>query len=239
MRGQIVEFERLDVGERPSLCQAGSARHGGVRSEVEKDLVGRECARSPAIHAHFERLWRHKAPLPHDQFGAARFVVFQVLGDLTFNHLALAAAHHRHIDHDRTGHRAELRRVTRQMRHLGTANFILARHAGDVRTRAADPPPFYDGSALTRSRHMPSDQLAAGAAARGLGHQSVPLAACIFLHLRVCCIRQRTKVGERHWNARRQLRRGLRSVRYAAAPCEMVAEVAEKPDDFIGNLRGG
>ena len=29
----------------------------------------------------------------------------------------------------------------------------------------------------------------------------------------------------------------LGSVRYAAAPCEMVG--AEKPDDFIGDLRGG
>src|ERR1700730_16960418 len=59
MRGQIIELERLDVSKRQGFCQAGSAGNGGLRSDVEKDLVGRECARSGAVCAHFKRLRRY------------------------------------------------------------------------------------------------------------------------------------------------------------------------------------
>ena len=64
MPGQIVELERVDMGERADLCQAGNARNGGVRPEVEKYLFGRDRARSSAMHAHFERFRCHKAPAP-------------------------------------------------------------------------------------------------------------------------------------------------------------------------------
>ena len=180
--------------------------------------------------------------------GSARFVVFQVRGDLAFNHLALAAPHRRHIDHHRVGHRAELRGVTRQMCHLRAANFILARHTGDVRTCPADPLTLHDRSALTQSRHMPRDQLATSPAAKDqdietfrLRHAYSPLQTC-------CCCRLRRSLGasdrRRHLHhcidlcavapmhsrsfgvlRRRTLRNGHR--------------VAEKPNDLMGNLRGG
>src|SRR5215470_12321822 len=70
------------------------------------------------------------------------------------------------------------------MRHLRAANFILTRHTGDVRTCPADPLPLHDRSTLTRSRHVPCDQLATSPAAQDqdietfqLRHASSPSAA--------------------------------------------------------------
>jgi hypothetical protein len=170
VRGQVIKLERLDVRERPRLGKAGNFGNSGMRSDIEKDLIGHERARSSAMHGHFKSLRRDKAAAAHDQFGAACFVVCQVLGDLAFDHLALAAAHHRHVDDPRGGHGAELRCMTRQICDLGAANFILARHAGDVGTRPADPLPLDDGRALPRSGEMPRDQLAASPAAK---HESI------------------------------------------------------------------
>jgi hypothetical protein len=66
-------------------------------------------------------------------------------GDLRFDHVALAPANRRHVNLDRAGHRAELRGVARQMRDLGASNLVLAWHACDVWTGAADPPALHDG----------------------------------------------------------------------------------------------
>src|SRR5262249_27464541 len=71
-----------------------------------------------------------KTPAPHDQFGAARFVVLTMPRNLTFNHFAFASANRGHIDHDRTGYCAVFRGVARQMGNLRARNLALAGHAG-------------------------------------------------------------------------------------------------------------
>jgi len=80
-------------------------------SDVEEHLVARKHARPTVIQAHLERSRRHKAPSAHDQLGAARLVVLQVIGNLRLDHVTLALAYSRHINRDRTADRAELRRV--------------------------------------------------------------------------------------------------------------------------------
>ena len=104
--------------------------------------------------------WGHKPPSPQDQFGAAGLVVLQMQGNLAVNHVALALAHRRHVDRDRTGHRAELRGVARQMRDLGAPNLILTGQTVDVGTRAPDIPALHDDSLSPGLRHMPSQELA-------------------------------------------------------------------------------
>jgi hypothetical protein len=51
------------------------------------------------------------------------------------------------------------------MRDARAPDLVLARHAGDVWTRAADPAAFDDGSAPPRLRHVPGKRFAALAAA--------------------------------------------------------------------------
>jgi hypothetical protein len=96
-------------------------------------------------------------------------------GNLVVNHVALAPANRRHVDGDGTGHDAEFRGVTSQMRDFGAANLILTRHAGDVRAGSADPSPLHHGSPSARSRHMPSDELATSATAKDQDFKSFRL----------------------------------------------------------------
>jgi hypothetical protein len=58
----IVELESFDMGERPRRFQAGNIRNGGVRSDVEENLLAREHARPAVVEAHLERFRRHKTP---------------------------------------------------------------------------------------------------------------------------------------------------------------------------------
>src|SRR6476619_1997459 len=96
-------------------------------------------------------------------------------GNLVVNHVALAPANRRHVDGDGTGHDAEFRGVTGQMRDFGAANLILTRHTGDVRAGSADPSPLHHGSPSARSRHMPSDELATRATAKDQDFKSFRL----------------------------------------------------------------
>jgi hypothetical protein len=139
------------------IREARNVRNCRVRSDIEKNLVAGQHTRPAVIQADLERFWHHKAPSPHDQFGAGRLVVPQMQGNLAVDHIPLALANLRHVGRDRTGdHRAELRGMLRQMRDPRAPNLILAGQAGDVGTGAPDPPALYDGSPSPRSRHMPS-----------------------------------------------------------------------------------
>src|SRR6266436_1302353 len=153
---QVVEFQSLNICERSGSLEARNARNCRVRSDVKENLVARQHARPAVIQAHLERFWCHKTPSPHDQFGSARLVVLQMHGNQVVHHVALALANRRHVDRDRTGHRAELRGMVRQMRNLRAPNLILTGQAVDVGTGAPDPPALHDGSLSPRSRHMPS-----------------------------------------------------------------------------------
>jgi hypothetical protein len=149
-----------------SGLEAWNARNRRVRSDVKKDLVARQHARPAVIQANFERFRCHETPSPHDQFGAACFVVLQMQGNLAVNHVPLALAHCRHVGLDRTGHGPEPRGVTRQIRHPRAPNLVLAGQAGDVGAGAPDPPALDDGSPSSRPRHMPGQQLATEATAK-------------------------------------------------------------------------
>ena len=161
MRRHVVEFERLDMGHWLGSLHAWNARNGGVGADIEEDPLAGQQAHAAVVETHFERLRRHKAPAPHDQFRAARGVVPQMLRHLVRNHVAFALADRRHVDGDRTGRDAVLRGMTDQMGDLGAADLILARHAGDIRTGAANPPPLDHGGSSPRFRHVPGYELAA------------------------------------------------------------------------------
>ncbi len=166
MRRQVAQLQSFDMGERPRRLEAGDVRNCRVRSEIEKNPVARQRARPAVVQLHFECLRRRKPPASHDQFGAARLVVVQMQRDFLLNHVALALANLCHVGRNGTGdHRAELCRVLRQIRDLGAPNLVLARQAGDIGAGAADPPALDDGSPPPRLRHLPSQQLAAEAAA--------------------------------------------------------------------------
>ena len=127
---------------------------------LRKTWSPRQHARAAIIQANLQRLWRHKAPIPNDQFGAGRSEVLQMQIDLATDHIALAAQNSRHVGRDGTGCHAELPAVLREVRHPGTPNLGLAGHAGDVGTGAADPAALHKGGPPPRLRQMPSDQLA-------------------------------------------------------------------------------
>src|SRR5262249_48662440 len=132
MRPQVIEPESLDMGQRPG---GPAARDGGdcrTRSDVDETLRAGQYARAAIIEMYLERFRRHKAPVTHDQLGAGRLVIVQMRSDLAADHVALALNNARHVGRDRTGHHAELRTVTRQMRDLRAPNLVLAGQTGDV-----------------------------------------------------------------------------------------------------------
>jgi hypothetical protein len=71
-----------------------------------------------------------------------------------------------HVNGDGTGHRATLAAVTRKVCDLGAGDHVLAWHAGDIGTGAAHPTPLDNGGPSSQSRHVPSEKLAARAAAK-------------------------------------------------------------------------
>ena len=142
----------------PGRSAAGLVWLGFILAPII-DAFGRggQGARPAVIQVHFERFRRNKAPGPHDQFGAACFVVVQMQFDFAVDHVALSLAHLCHVGRDRPGdHRAELGCVMRLMRDPGAPNLVLARQASDVGTGTADPPALDDGGPPPRLRQMPS-----------------------------------------------------------------------------------
>jgi hypothetical protein len=145
-RWQVIEFQSLDMGERSSGIEAGHIWNGSAGSDVEEDFVRRQHTLPSVVQRHLKCFRRHKTPAPHDQFGAARFVVLQMPRNLTLNHFAFASANRGHIDGDRIGRCAVLRGMARQMGNLRARNLVLAGHTGDVDAGTPNPPPLHDGS---------------------------------------------------------------------------------------------
>ncbi len=103
-------------------------------------------------------------------------------GDLGLDHLSLAIADHRHVDGNWAGGHAVLGGVVHEMRGLSGPDLVLARHAGDVGTGAADPFALHHGGSAPGLRHMPGDQLATRSTAENqnfillrLGHGFLPV----------------------------------------------------------------
>src|SRR4029077_10009705 len=149
-----------------SGLKAWDIRDGRVRSDIQKDLVARQHTRPAVVQYHLEGFGRQKTSTAHDQFGTTRPINLHVLRNLAFHHFALAPTNRCHIDSDRTGHRAVVLTVTRELRDFRTGNLILAWHASDIGTGATNPTSLHHGSPSSRLGHVPSDKLAARPAAK-------------------------------------------------------------------------
>ena len=57
MRRQIIEFERLDMRQRPGRLEAGNVRNCRMRAQVEENPLAGEHARAAVVEVHFERSW--------------------------------------------------------------------------------------------------------------------------------------------------------------------------------------
>lgn len=126
----VIEFERLDMGERPGGLEPGNGGNCCVRSDVDENALARQHAPTAIIEMHLQRFRRHKAPVAHDQLRAGRFVVVQMRGDFAFDHVALALHNGRHVDGDGTCDHAEPGTLTRQVRDLRVQiSFLLGRQA--------------------------------------------------------------------------------------------------------------
>src|SRR5262249_6759219 len=76
--GQVIELERLNMGERLAGLETGNGRDCCVRSKVEKNPIAAQKTPPVIIKLHLKRFRRHKAAGPDDQFSAGRFVILQM-----------------------------------------------------------------------------------------------------------------------------------------------------------------
>ena len=103
-----------------------------------------EGARATAVKCDLNGLRHHEFSFAHDQLGA-RFVVFLLMQcDQAIDHLPLTLANPGQIDFAILCGDAELAPAIQQVRDLRAVNHVLARQAGDVRTRTANVPPLND-----------------------------------------------------------------------------------------------
>src|SRR6516225_6626774 len=120
MRGQIVQFERLDMGQCTGGFEAGYSGDSSVRTNVNDHLGARQHSGTAIVQLYFDRAGRYKTSATHDQFGAAGLVGIEVEGYLAFDHRLLALAHLRHIDANRSGYRTIFPGLPRSMGDVGT-----------------------------------------------------------------------------------------------------------------------
>ncbi len=64
MRRHVIEFQRLDVGQRTGLPQARNVWNSRVRADVDDDLVAAEQTRAPLIEGDLDRLRAHEMTVP-------------------------------------------------------------------------------------------------------------------------------------------------------------------------------
>src|SRR5439155_5195502 len=78
VRGQTIEFERLDMRERPGVREAGGWWDRRTRPQVEEHPLARQHARAAVAQTHLKRFRRYEPPIPHDQLGTTLLVQIQV-----------------------------------------------------------------------------------------------------------------------------------------------------------------
>src|SRR5262245_9456389 len=157
----VVEFQRLDAGERGRNFQARDVGNHPVCADVDEDLVCVEDTRPPAVETHLECFRSGETAGPHDQLGAAVLVGAPVRVDLPIDHVALALPNLHHVDRDAIGRHPELRAAAPEVGDVRAPYLVLARHAVDVRARAADPLALHDRRVPTGSCQIPGEQLSA------------------------------------------------------------------------------
>lgn len=79
-----------------------------------------------------------KVSFAHDQLGAASFVKLEVKADFPGRHLALSRVYFCHFGDHISHLNSELAGAVHQLGHFRAMNDVLARQAGDIRTRSSD-----------------------------------------------------------------------------------------------------
>ena len=167
VRRQAVEFQRLDVRQRPGVREAGGRRDRRPRPDVEEDPLALQHARAAVAQAHLQRFRRHEPPVAHDQLGAAlsgtasrcRATSPSTISRLRWRTLAMSTA-------TEPGHDPELRGVVQQVGDFGAPDLVLAGQAVDVRAGPADLAALDDRHPAAGAARCQASKLAARPAAR-------------------------------------------------------------------------
>jgi len=189
MRRQFIQFERLDMGERVRVLQAGNVRHGGMRADVDDDLVAGKRARTAFIQGNFDRFRADEPAAAHDEFGASFLVGLQMQLDRTIDHVLLAASHLRHIGRNAIHVCAEAGRASCDMGHPRAPQLVFRGQTRHGRARAADPTALHDSDLLAGSTQMPGKMFAALAAAEDDDVESFRLGHDFFLSADLTVVR--------------------------------------------------
>src|SRR5438309_10213721 len=109
---------------------------------VQEHPISRKDTHGTVLQFHLDASWGDEVSLTQDQVSAACLITVEVKIYETIDHLALACAHASHIDCHRSGGDSKLRRASRQLRNFGAVDNVLARKAGDIGARSANPCPL-------------------------------------------------------------------------------------------------
>jgi hypothetical protein len=129
-----VQFERLDMSERPGLGETGEGRNGCVRSKIEKQLFSGEQPCPAIVQRDLDRPWRDEAGIAHDEFRPCRLIAFEMKRHEALDHGALACHNRLHVDRDGAGRNAILPGTGNGMSDTRAPDLILAGQAVDIGT---------------------------------------------------------------------------------------------------------
>ena len=160
VRREPVELQRFDMRQRPSVGETRDARDRRAGAEIQKQAVGDEAARAAFSKSRLDRARPHKDAFGKEELEMRDRELPAVDRDHAVDHLALALAYSLHVHRRRVDTHAVRRGAPDQIGDLGAADHVLARQAGDVRTRSANQGALdhHDGPALLRQ--VPGDILA-------------------------------------------------------------------------------
>ena len=161
----VIEFQCLDVRERPRLDQPRNRFQRGPRARIDDDILAAKRARPAVGQLNLDGLGGDETPRTHNQFRAALPVMVEMDVDKVLDHLALAFAHRRHVDADIVFADAELLAAIKERGDLGAVDDVLAGQARDVGARAAHIFALDHHDALSLLGGSPGNQFSAGAAA--------------------------------------------------------------------------
>ena len=114
-----------------------------------------ERAGATVVQRDLDGLWADEASAPHDELRAALLVGLEVNRDLALDHVLLAAENLAHVRPDLANQGAEFCGVSDDMGDTRAPQLVLGGHAGDRRTRAADPAALDDGDLLAGPGEVP------------------------------------------------------------------------------------
>src|SRR5262249_15881864 len=122
------------------LCRGkpGNVRHGGARSHVEKDAITSNRPSASVVQMHLDRPGSQEVRFTSNQIWSGGLEAIEMKSNLALDHPSFAAQDTSHIRRHRPGLDAVIRSVPGEPGSFRAANHILARQAGNIRTRSAD-----------------------------------------------------------------------------------------------------